>query len=43
MHDLVIRGGAIVDGTGSPRCRADADPVREHLPTRGRSDAGVRA
>ncbi len=38
-HDLVIRGGTVVDGTGAPRRRADVAVDGDHITAVGRVDA----
>src|SRR5512143_271428 len=42
MHDIIIRGGTIVDGTGSPACRGDVAIDGGVIAATGRPDGGPR-
>ena len=42
MHDLVIRNGVVVDGTGAPRFGADVAIDGERITAVGKIDAAGR-
>ena len=42
MHELVIRGGTVVDGTGTSRCTADVAVDDGKISAVGRVGAGHR-
>lgn len=42
MHDIIIRGGTIVDGTGAPACRGDVAIDGGVIAAIGRLDGGAR-